>query len=226
MVQQTETTLFTNMSSAIFINPNATKFTIQEFTAALKKRYRDEIDQQDIIGAYADAQEKQQQLGEAVKELVDLYVRTDGHERNLILTPEELAARKERSDKEGILKSIISAVSKPGGAGVNELKTAVRTQVTLRKLQINGDTYGSDLVAKLCEQNLVTYIAAEWQYGKLKAPENWHIFKAPRARSTAFDKLTKEQQLELCPSFEGYKLHEFSGRPRFKEREQRDDYAA
>lgn len=227
MVQQTETLFISsNMSTAIFINPNATKFTIQEFGVALKKRYRDEIDPQDIEGAYKDAQEKQQSLAEAVKELVDLYVRTDGHERHLILTAEELATRKTNSDKEGILKSIISAVSKPNGASVQDLKIAVRTQATLRKLQINTDAYGSDLVAALCEQNLVTYKPAEWQYGKLKTPECWYIFKAPRARSTAFEKLTTQQQLELCPSFDGYKQQENSGRPRYKEREQRDDYAA
>lgn len=214
------------MSSAIFINPNATKFTIQEFTAALKKRYRDEFDQQDIQGAFNDAMEKGQQLGAAVKELVDLYVKTDGHDRNLILTAEELAIRKTNSDKEGILKSIIAAVSKPDGATVSDLKTAVRTQATLRKLQLNTDLYGSDLVAILCEQNLVTFKPAEWQYGKLKSPDSWLIAKVPRARLTTFEKLTKEQQLELCPSFDNYKVYEQAGRPRFKEREQRDDYAA
>ena len=214
------------MSSAIFINPNATKFTIKEFTAALKKRYRDEIDEQDIQSAYKDAQENQQQLGAAVKELVDLYVRTDGHDRNLILTAEELATRKTISDKEGILKSIISAVSKPNGASVNDLKVAVRTQATLRKLTLDSDAYGSDLVAKLCEQELVIYKPADWQFGKLKAPESWHIFKAPRARTTAFEKLSKEQQIELCPSFEAYRPQEHRPRPHYKEREQRDDYAA
>lgn len=203
------------------INLKATTFTIQQLEAAVKKRYRESIHPDDLKNAFDDAVKVEQTLGVAVDDLVKLYVDTDGHEKNLILTPEELAARKNKSDKEGILKSIISAVSKPNGASVQDLKTAIRTQATLRKLQINTDTYGSDLVATLCEQGLVSYKAAEWQFGKMKSPESWHIIKAPRARTAAFDKLTKEQQLELCRNFNEYPMvDQFARRPRYETAEE------
>ncbi len=197
-----------------YIDLNTKKFDIAVFKTALKKRYRDEFDPTDVQGAFDDAIAKEQTLGEAVKELVDLYVKTDGHDRNLILTAEELVARKDRNDKLGILKAVINAVSKPNGASEADIKLAVRTQMTMRKLQTDPINYGSHLVSTLCEKGLVTFTAAVYEYGKLKKPANWTIFKAPRARSTAFEKLSDQDKFELCPALYVPKITEGFRRPR------------
>lgn len=205
--------------SSTFINPQATKFSIADLTAAVKKRYRDEVHPDDIQGAHADALRIGQNLGQAVEELVKLYIKTDGHDKNLILTEQELNDRKTKANKTGIVKSIIAVIRKEKGASVSDLKTTVRLQATMRKLIINSDLLGSDIVSTLCEEEFVVYTP-----GNRASPDNWKLHKAPRARSFAIDKLTDDQLAALCPDFELYKIYD-SGRRPYRENNY-DDHAA
>lgn len=194
--------------SSTFINPQATKFSIADLTVAVKKRYRDEVHPDDVQGAHADAVRIGQTLGQAVEELVKLYIKTDGHEKNLILTEQEINDRKTKANKVGIVKSIIAAVRKDKGASVSDLKTTVRLQATMRKLTINSDLLGSNIVSNLCDEGSVIYTP-----GNRTTPDNWKLFKAPRARTFAIDKLTDEQLATFCPDFELYKVYDSGRRP-------------
>jgi hypothetical protein len=192
----------------MLINPKATVFTLEQLKATVKKRYRDEIHEDDIAGAFNDAQEKKQTLLEASEELVALYVKTDGHERNLILTVEELAARKLTQDKLGIVKSIISAMGKDQGATEADLKVAVRMQVTLRKLHLDSITLGSTIVELLVRENL-----AFVEQQNHRTPMRWFLAKTPRAKVATALKLKDTEIEALCPDFNNFIIYERSRRP-------------
>lgn len=205
----------------IFIDPNSTKFNVDTFKAALRKRYSEAFDPADVQGAFNDAIEKKQTLGDAVKELVDLYVQTDGHERFLILTPAEIAHRKDMDNRLGILRSIEVLLKKPHGCTAEEIVNAVRMQLTLRKF-INycaGD-YCYDFMHLLISSQVVVEIAAVYQYGKMVTPITYIAAKAPRARLTALDKLTQEQRYALCPDINNYAPREQSSRAYQRPRQQ------
>ena len=207
--------------SSTFINLQTTKFSIADLTAAIKKRYRDEVHAEDIKGAHSDAVRDGQTLGQAVEDLVKLYVQTDGHEKNLILTEQELNERRTKANKYGIVKAIILAIRSEKGATISDLKTTVRLQATMRKLQINSDALGSHIVGTLCDEGLVVHNPPT-----RTTPENWKLFKAPRARSYRVDKLTDEQITKLCLDFDMFLVYD-SGRRQYRDQRENnhDDYA-
>ncbi len=193
----------------MYLNFNATVFTIEELKAAVKKRYREFVHEDDLNGAHSDAIKAQQTLKQASEELVNLYVQTDGHERNLILTPEELSARKERSDKLGIVKAIFSALRKDNGAAEQDIKTAVRYQVTLRKLNIDSIALGSRIIGTLCGDLKLVFFE-----DSRNSPRIWKLAKKPHARSGVFlvDKLSDDDIIAICPEFHNFRIYESSRR--------------
>ena len=195
----------------MYLNFNATKFTKVELKAAVKKRYSDEIHDDDLTAGLEDAITAQQTLGQAADAIVKLYVETDGHERNLILTPEELAIRKEKGDKIGIVKAIIAAMRKAEGATENDLKVAVRYQVTLRKLKAEPNALGSHIVSTLCSE-LGFAVMLESRTSTV-----WKLAKKPHARNFPVDKLTDDELMALCPDFKMFIQQDYHRRAQRQE---------
>lgn len=204
---------------SIYIDPNSTKYDIETFKAALKKRYKDEFDPSDVQGAFADAKEKNQTLGEAVKELVDLYVQTDGHDRNLILTQAEIDQRKVRDNKLGVFRAIAGVLHANEPATAERLITATRMQVTMRKLTIVPRDYSSGIMSALHEANLIQFNPADH---RRNIAESWSPIKQPRAKLSLIQKLTDDEILQLCPDFSLYVPREEFRRPFTKPRQQHE----
>lgn len=178
----------------MYINLKATTFTAAQLIEVAKKRYRDVFHEIDVNDTLADAVKFSKTLEEAANALVDLYVLTDGHEQNMILTHEELQERKHKTDKIGLVKAIILAMRKDAGATELELKTTVRYQISMRKLKVDPLGIGSEIVSALVEQELA--YTAQGATGTV-----WKLVKKPRSRPGNFlaDVLTDEQLIALSP---------------------------
>lgn len=177
-----------------YINLKAVVFTEAQILAVAKKRYRDVFHGDDVKNALTDAIVNGQTLEQAARALVTLYVQTDGHEKNLILTPEELVERKHKTDCIGIVKAIISAMRAGNGANENQLKTVVRYQINLRKLNVDPLFVGSTIVSRLIEQNLSLFV---WENNV----RVWRLVHKPRSRQNIFlvDQLTDDELMTYCP---------------------------
>lgn len=182
----------------MFINLSATSFTSEQLVMAAKKRYRDVLHETDVADAMKDAKKKSQTLGQAVEEIVALYVSTDGHDRNLIKTQEELKKERDDGAKIGVIKALL-ATMRDKQAVEADLKFAVRMQINLRKLKLNEVAYGSDIVSKLVEEGYVLY-----NYSK--TGPTWTLAPAANKRKKAYqiDKLTDKDLIELCPDLSSY----------------------
>jgi hypothetical protein len=125
-------------------------FTKEEVLEAAKKRYRTEV----CIDQMDDAM-KRPTLKEAVDVIIADSIYWDGHDRNVILTQEELKARQQRSDAEGVITALVKVLEK-GGADELTLKKAVRDQVAMRRMKVNADHLSSSIVRVLTDRKHVT----------------------------------------------------------------------
>lgn len=111
------------------IKPKTNAFTREDLMAACKKRYNGSI-----CVDLMDEALRAATLKEAVDILVSDTIYHDGHDRNLILTQEELKARRIRMNIIGVLRAMISTLKK-GKVSQKSIEFAITAQMAMRKLK-------------------------------------------------------------------------------------------
>lgn len=128
------------------------KFTEDQLIEALDKRYRNEPQVEAEVFDQALAMEK---LQDAVEFLKNYLVKRDGHERDVILTQEELKTRAVNMNIIGILNGAINVLKK-GSATQKSIEQALSIQAGLRRLKMyNVDKLARYLLQELKNQGFI-----------------------------------------------------------------------
>lgn len=157
------------------------KPTFERIVEMMKKRYRGTI----IVSA-VDAHLKEATIKEAFDKILAQHVRLDGHERNIILTPEELVVRQRNDNIKGVVGAIATVLK--GSGDHRDMIAAVSRQVAMRKMRnvYSASVLAESIIRKLKDEKIIalklhTNTKTVWTLANPKAfvPENYEKFVAP-----------------------------------------------
>lgn len=143
------------------------QYNYDELYAAVKKRYRSahmvaRQDVNDVLDLNLPL------IKEAVEEVVKRTVARVGHDRDVILTTQELGDRALRSEAEGIVGALMAMLKKPSTEV--EINRAIRQQVSMRKIDRDGDRVAHALMRALTDDKHVSLT-----YGNPRVPSTWML---------------------------------------------------